>query len=102
MVGNTTTGNKAAWNNGNVYTDHDGNINHYDANSSSWHTYGSSGWQKFQAIETSSWHNHESWGQSVGSDRFDSWNRSGGGGWGGFHGGGGWGGFHGGGGFGRR
>ncbi len=113
VVGNANTGNKAAWNNGNLYTDHDGNINHYNASSSSWDQYGKNGWQSTAKPTTSSWSDRgwdssnwnnsddransmdrEGWGQSLGSDRFDSWRGSGGGGWGGFHGGGG--------GFGRR
>ncbi len=107
VVGNTTTGNKAAWNNGNLYTDHDGNINHYDPSSGNWSQYGHDGWQNTTKPTTSSWGDRgwdssnwnnggdransldrEGWGQSLGSDRFDSWRSSGGGGWGGFHGGG--------------
>jgi hypothetical protein len=102
VVGNANTGNKVAWNNGNVYTDRDGNINSYNPGSGGYNKYTSSGWQNADKSAASSM-DRESWGQSMGSQRFDSWNRGGGGGWGGFHsggwggGGGGWGGFHGGG-----
>lgn len=99
VAGNASTGNKVAWNNGNVYTDRNGNVNAYNSSTGSWNKYGSSGWQNADRSTASSM-DRESWGQSMGSDRFDSWNRGGGGGWGGSShswGGGGWGGFHGGG-----
>jgi hypothetical protein len=109
IAGNANTGNKVAWNNGNVYTDHDGNIHHYDDSTGSWSQYGKNGWGDSYKPTTSSWSDRgwdssswnnadratsmdrESWGQSLGSSRFDSWRGSGGGGWGGFHGGGGFG-----------
>ena len=106
-MGNANTGNKAAWNNGNLYTDHDGNVHHYNTSTSSWDRYGSSGWQSAsykpstsswsdRGWDSSSWNNwsdrassfdRESWGQSLGASRWNSWSRGGGGGWGGFHGG---------------
>lgn len=114
VVGDTKTGNAVAWNNGNLYTDHDGTVHHYDTSTSSWNKWGSSGWSSADKPSTSSWADRgwessgwnnssdrsssldrESWGQSLGSSRFDSWRGSGGGGWSGFHGGVG-------GGFGRR
>lgn len=87
VVGNTQTGNKAAWNNGNLYTDRNGNVNKYSPSTSSYDRYGSSGWQS--SSRYSSDLNRESWGQSTGSARYDSWHASGGGGW---SRGGGWGG----------
>ena len=86
VVGNANTGNKAAWNNGNLYTDKNGNVNKYNTSTSSYDKYGSSGWQS--STKSSSDLNRESWGQSTGSDRFNSWHSSGGGGW--SRGGGGW------------
>ncbi|MFO1461939.1 MAG: carbohydrate-binding family V/XII [Verrucomicrobiota bacterium] len=116
VVGNANTGNAAAWNNGNLYTDKDGNVNKYTAPSSTssggWNKYGSSGWSSPSKPSSSSWSDNgwnssnwnrssdtassmdrESWGQSTGADRFNSWNRSGGGGWGGSRSWGGGGGF---------
>jgi len=113
IVGNTQTGNAVAWNNGNLYTDHNGNVNRYSAPTAAaqggWNRYGSSGWSNTYHPTTSSWSDNgwnssnwnnsrstsgnldrESWGQSTGADRWNSWNRSGGGGWGGFHDSGGW------------
>jgi hypothetical protein len=106
VVGNANTGNKVAWNNGNVYTDHDGNVHAYNTSTDSWNKWGSSGWQDAAKPSTSSWadrgwnssgwnnwsdradsFDRESWGQSLGGSRWDSWSRGGGGGWGGFHGG---------------
>ena len=107
VVGNTQTGNKVAWNNGNIYTDNNGNINKYNPSSGGYDKYGSSGWQSSSKPASSSWSDsgwnssswnrsngtssdldRERWGQSTGSQRFDSWSRSGGGGWGGSRGGG--------------
>jgi hypothetical protein len=107
VVGNANTGNKVAWNNGNLYTDHDGNVHHYNTSTSNWEKWGDSGWQNAFKSSSSSWSDHgwdssgwnnwsnhandfdrESWGQSVGASRWDSWHGGGGGGWGGFHGGG--------------
>ena len=82
VVGNTQTGNAVAWNNGNVYTDKNGSVNKYNPSTSSYDKYGSSGRQSSakSASSTSSL-NKESWGQSTGSDRYNSWHSSGGGGW---------------------
>ncbi len=78
VVGNTQTGNAVAWNNGNIYTDKDGNVNKYNTSTGGYDKYGSSGWQ---SSAKSSDLDRQSWGQSTGSDRFNSWQSSGGGGW---------------------
>ena len=110
VAGNTKTGNAVAWNDGNVYTDHDGNIHHYNTSNENWDKWSSNGWQSSakpstsswsdRGWDSSSWNNHsdrassldrESWGQSLGSSRFESFRGAGGGGWGGSHGGGGFG-----------
>ena len=106
VVGNAYNGNKAAWNNGNLYTDRNGNVSHYNTGTTSWDHWGGSGWQSAYKPSSSSWSDRgwdnsswnnwsdrassldrESWGQSLGASRWDSWSHSGGGGWGGFHGG---------------
>ncbi len=103
-AGNVKTGNAVAWNNGNVYTDHHGNINSH--NGDHYDSYGSNGWNHNAARTSSfshqSW-NHSSWGggsnsfshadsqsfgRSLGSQRFDSFRSSGGGGFGRSFGGG--------------
>ena len=45
VVGKANTGNAVAWNNGNLYTDKNGNVNKYNPTTSSWDKYGNSGWQ---------------------------------------------------------
>ena len=116
VVGNTKTGNAVAWNNGNLYTDKNGNVNKYNSTSGGWNKYGSSGWSTASKPAAASWSDsgwdssnwnkpsssssgfdRDSWGQSTGADRFNSWSRSGGGGWGSRGGGWGGGGFGGGG-----
>jgi hypothetical protein len=88
VAGNVKTGNAVAWNHGNVYTDHDGNIHGY-SDSGERLNYDSSGWHRDLA-SSSSWGDRfggtdrESWGRSLGAQRFDAFR----GGWGGFRGGG--------------
>ena len=97
VAGNVNTGNAVAWNNGNVYTDHDGNI-HSNTGASHYNSYDSGGWHD-NAASSSSWANR-SWdqssrgnlgnnsdsldsqrfGQSMGSQRSNSFRSSGGGG----------------------
>ncbi len=104
VAGNVKTGNAVAWNHGNVVTDHQGNLHSYSP--SGGHSYYDSGGWHNDDRNASSWSDrgwdHSSWGssgdgsggmdrdrfgQSMGNQRFDSFHRSGGGGWGGFHGG---------------
>ncbi|HEY9212624.1 MAG TPA: carbohydrate-binding family V/XII, partial [Ancylobacter sp.] len=126
IAGNTKTGNAVGWNNGNIYTDHDGSIHQYDAGSGGWQHQSISGWQGDTDAGQIGRLNQQQQFSQMGDQRADSFARSGGfgggdsfggyhgangfgggsfGGDGGFHGGGGFGGggfggFHGGGGFG--
>jgi hypothetical protein len=115
VAGNVKTGNAVAWNNGNVYTDHNGNI-HSNSEAGNYNSYDRSGWSNNTA-SASSWGNR-SWnqsnsglgqsnnsfnsplnrnssdsldsqrfGQSLGSQRLGGFRDSGGGGFGGFGGG---------------
>jgi hypothetical protein len=74
-----------AWNNANVYADRSGNV--YRANAAGgWDRYyGNNGWQTARPA-TSSWANRESYAQTQGYQRFDSYRSYGGGGWGGRYG----------------
>ena len=89
VAGNVKTGNAVAWNHGNVYADHDGNIHSY-SDSGQHFNYEGGGWHRDLA-SSSSWGDRfagldrESWGRSLGAQRFDAFLR---GGWGGFRGGG--------------
>ncbi len=99
-VGNTHTGNSASWANGSMSADRDGNVYHYNQSSGLQKMNSSGGWDSVNRSDNSFANDFDRQrsGQSLGSQRFDGWSRSGGGGWGGSRGGGGFGGFHGGGG----
>lgn len=109
IAGNARTGNAVAWNNGNIYTDHDGTIHQYD-NDGNWQRQTNNGWQRDTDQAQMDRLNSQRQFQDMGDQRFNDFARSGGydnfdrGGYGGFDrggfGGGGYGGFHGGGGFG--
>ncbi|MCK0208099.1 cytidine deaminase [Starkeya koreensis] len=122
IAGNAKTGNAVAWNNGNVYTDHDGSIHQYDANNG-WQHQSTDGWKADTNADQIGRLDQQRQFQDWGNQRADSFARAGGyggfggygggdrfggygGGFGGDHFGGGFGGggFHGfgGGGFGRR
>jgi len=100
VAGNLNTGNAVAWNNGNVYTDHQGNI-HSNTGAGNYNSYDSGGWNN-NSLSSSSWSNRswdpscrgnlgtrsdsldsQGFGQSLGSQRFNSFRSSGGGGFGG-------------------
>lgn len=102
IAGNTKTGNAVAWNNGNIYTDHDGSIHQYDP-SSGWQNHTAGGWQSDIDQSQIDRLNQQRSFQQFGNDRVDSIARAGGfeGAGGGFdrsYGGGDFGGFRGGGG----
>ena len=82
VTGNVRTGNAVAWNNSNVYADHNGNV--YRASSTGgWDRYnGNSGWQTASAAN-SAWANRQSYAQTQGYQRYDNYRSYGGGGWGG-------------------
>ncbi|MES2922672.1 MAG: carbohydrate-binding family V/XII [Verrucomicrobiota bacterium] len=91
VAGNVNTGNAVAWNHGNVYSDHQGNIHSYSA-SGVQSSYDRGGWQDQRADSVDrSWDSsgaqRQSWGQSMGGQRFNSFRSGGGGGWGGSRGG---------------
>ncbi|GAB4067131.1 carbohydrate-binding family V/XII [Ancylobacter sonchi] len=116
VAGNVHSGNAVAWNNGNVYTDHDGSIHQYNADGSWQHQANDGSWQRDADAGQVDRLNTQRQFQGWGDQRADDFARSGGfgggdggfdrGGFGGggfdrggFGGGGGFGGFHGGGGF---
>lgn len=107
IAGNTKTGNAVAWNNGHIYTDHDGSIHQYDPGNGGWQKQTANGWQRDtdadQISRLDNQRQFQDWGdqrvdnfaRSGGYDDFGGGDRWGGGGWGGgdrFGGGGGWGG----------
>lgn len=107
VAGNVKTGNGVAWNNGHVYTDHDGSIHQYDANNG-WQHQTLDGWKGDTDADQIGRLDQQRQFQDWGNQRVDNFARAGGyGGFGGYGGGfhddfGGGGGFHdfGGGGFG--
>jgi hypothetical protein len=105
---NSKTGNSYSWNNGTATADKNGNTytynqgqpaqnkataysshpNSYSASQSTWAGKSSS----YSGSSSSSWANKEASAQSTGSQRYNSWSQSGGGGWGSDHSSSGWGG----------
>jgi hypothetical protein len=79
IAGNAKTGNGVAWNNGNVYTDHDGNIHQYNDNGG-WQTHdpNGSGWHDEQDPATLNDLNNQHSFQSTGQDRVDDFGSRGG------------------------
>ncbi|QIB36116.1 DUF3300 domain-containing protein [Ancylobacter pratisalsi] len=117
VAGNAHTGNGVAWNDGNIYTDHDGSIHQYDR-SNGWQHQTIDGWRGDSDPGQIDRLNQQRNFQQLGDERVDNFARAGGFddfhgggdfagrdgfrgnfGGGGFHGFGGGGGFHGGGGF---
>ena len=84
-AGSATTGTTANWNRSNVYADRNGNV--YRANTAGGYDrcYGNSGWQAAKPASYS-WASRESSAQTQGYQRYDSYRRYGGGGWGGGYG----------------
>ncbi|GLK82203.1 carbohydrate-binding family V/XII [Ancylobacter defluvii] len=117
IAGNVHSGNAVGWNNGNIYTDHDGSIHQYTPDGNWQHQASDGGWQRDSDAGQVDRLNTQRQFQGWGDQRVDDFARSGGwggggggfdrGGWGGGgggfdrggFGGGGFGGFHGGGGF---
>ncbi|MCS0503878.1 carbohydrate-binding family V/XII [Ancylobacter mangrovi] len=106
VAGNAHTGNGVAWNNGNIYTDHDGSIHQYDG-ANGWEQRDGNNWRADTDQGQIDRLNQQRSFQQLGDQRVDNFARSGGfddfrggGGFGGFHGGGFHGGGFGGGGFG--
>jgi hypothetical protein len=96
IAGNAKTGNAVAWNNGHVYTDHDGTIHQY-SNDNGWQKQTIDGWQKDTDADQISRLDNQRQYQNWGDQRVDNFARSGGyddfgGGDRGWGGGGGWGG----------
>lgn len=83
---NSQTGTTAAWNNGNAAVDKNGNV-YTSGNTSQNKSTAQSSWASASGSKTSStqssWASKESSAQSTGSQRANSWQSSGNGGWGG-------------------
>ncbi|MBS7540211.1 carbohydrate-binding family V/XII [Ancylobacter lacus] len=88
VAGNAKTGNGVAWNDGNIYTDHDGTVHQYDG--SNWQRQTTSGWQQDTDADQINRLNTQRQYQSFGNDRVNSFASDGG--WSGYHSDGGWGG----------
>lgn len=77
VAGNAKTGNGVAWNNGNVYTDHDGSIHQYDANNG-WQHQTIDGWKGDTDQAQVDRLDQQRQFQDYGNQRVDSFARSGG------------------------
>lgn len=96
VAGDAKTGNAVAWNNGHVYTDHDGSIHQYDANNG-WQHQSIDGWKGDTDADQVGRLDQQRQFQGYGDQRADSFARAGGydsfggdrfGGYGGGYGGG--------------
>ncbi|CAA0104136.1 Uncharacterised protein [Starkeya nomas] len=85
IAGNVRTGNAVGWNNGNIYTDHDGSIHQYDPNNG-WQHQTINGWNQDSNADQIGRLDQQRQFQDLGNQRVDNFARAGG--YGGFGGGG--------------
>ena len=78
VAGNARTGNAVAWNNGNIYTDHDGSIHQYGDDGAWQHQAANGGWQRDTDQGQIDRLDSQRSFQSMGDQRFNDFARAGG------------------------